>query len=241
MYHTYYEMKPMKPKLLELKRILEKHLYCGKDNESSGQGLSFTQLKEMIQASEAEILDKLSELYTIKIKNKWRLMDVGFLYAWITNLDSILRGKQLTVEQATIEELMDWTKTYEEEIVNSECISRFVAQDDDCLKWDDVKVSQIFALYLLSELKAFDRNDFFVAWQESMPVGVTVCKEYLSGIALVDNDSTPSLVKYFPEFQLPADINRRLDTLFLTRAKWTLQDITPYIQYAQFPLSVINL
>lgn len=110
------------------------------------------------------------------------------------------------------------------------CISMFMEEGRDILKWNCAAVSRLFALYLLPELRAFDSKDFFAAWQESVPLGVTTCEDYLRGVALVDYDCNPSLVKYLPEFEMPEVVTERLDVLFRTRPKWTLEDISPYIK-----------
>ena len=231
-YHTYYEMRLTKPKLQSLRNALAKYPYKGKNSEMAKEpiGLSFTELKDLIQASEEEILNKLQELPVAKIRGKWRLLDVGFLFAWVSYLDTILREKQLTLEEVTSTDIEDWMALYDNNDVNIKCISLFMEVIGDSVKWKSTAVSQLFALYLLPELRAFDSNDFFTAWQQSMPVGVTASEDDLNGVALVDYDSTPSLVKYLPEFELPEDINERLDILFRNRAKWTLQAITPYVQ-----------
>ncbi len=230
-YHTYYEMKKMKPKFVFLRAALAKHSYKGKDAEDGeNNGLTFSELKSLIQASEAEILNKLNELHTVKIKGKWRLLDVGLLYRWITNLDGILREKDLQVENISSQDVANWLQDFEVEEVNKACINIFLEDKGDFCLWKQTTVSQLFALYLLPVLKAIDSNDFFLTWQQSMPTGVIVHEDHLHGIALVDQESTPSLVRYLPEFELPEDINERLEILFRTRAKWTLPDITPYIQ-----------
>ncbi|XP_046460037.1 sister chromatid cohesion protein DCC1-like [Daphnia pulex] len=238
-YHTYYEMRLTKPKLQSLRNALAKYPYKGKNSELSKDavGLSFTELKNIIQASEEEIINRLEEIPAAKIRGKWRLLDVGFLFGWVSYLDSILREKQLSLEEVTPLNVEDWMGLYDIADVNSKCMSLFMEVDDDSLKWKSAAVSQLFALYLLPELRAFDSKDFFTAWQQSMPVGVTANEEDLNGVALVDYDSTPSLVKYLPEFELPEDINERLDILFRNRTKWTLQAITPYVQ----PLTDNNL
>lgn len=188
----------------------------------------------MIQASEEEIFSKLQELMAVKIRNKWRLLDVGFLFGWVSHLDSILRERQITLEDVTAAEVHDWMALYDAPEINAKCVSLFMetggGEDEESLKWKDVAVSQLFALYLLPELWAFDSTDFFNAWQQSVPVGVKALEEHLYGVALVDHDSTPTLVKYMPEFELPEEINERLDMLFRTKPKWTLQAISPYIQ-----------
>lgn len=236
-------MKLTKPKLQSLRNALAKYPYKGKQTEIGKEavGFSFSELKEFIQASEEEILNKLQELPASKIKGKWRLLDVGFLFAWVSYLDSILREKQLNLEEVTSSDVEDWMALYDIGSVNSKCISLFMEVNGDSLKWNSVAVSQLFALYLLPDLRAFDSNDFFNAWQQSMPVGVTAKEEDLHGVALVDYESTPSLVKYLPEFQLPEDINERLDILFRHRPKWTLQAITPYVQYGKLLLYLKEL
>nr|CAG4642655.1 EOG090X09TV [Evadne anonyx] len=232
-YHTYYELKPMKPKLQTLRRTLARYPYKGKSPETDSDqsiGLSFTELKRVIQASEAELLSQINELHTVKINGKWRLLDIGLLYSWVTYLDSILREKQLPLDEVTAEEVEDWMGLFEIKQVNVKCISMFMEEDRDNLKWNCGAVSRLFALYLLPELRAFDSKDFFAAWEESVPIGVTTCEDHLRGVALVDYDCNPSLVKYLPEFEMPEDVNERLDVLFRTRPKWTLEDISPYIK-----------
>nr|CAH0109957.1 unnamed protein product [Daphnia galeata] len=238
-YHTYYEMRLTKPKLQSLRNTLSKFPYKGKNSELSKDavGLSFTELKNIIQASEEEVINRLQEMPAVKMRGKWRLLDVGFMFGWVSYLDSILREKQLTLEEVTLLNVEDWMGLYDIDDVNAKCISLFMEVDDDSLKWKSAAVSQLFALYLLPELRAFDSKDFFTAWQQSMPIGVKANEEDLNGVALVDYDSTPSLVKYLPEFELPEDINERLDILFRNRTKWTLQSITPYVQ----PLTDNNL
>lgn len=232
MYHTYYEMRLTKPKLQSVRNLLGKYPYKGKNSElnKGAVGLSFTELKDVIQTSEEELINKLQELPAIKVQGKWRLLDINLLFAWVSYLDSILREKQLSLEEVSHSDVEDWMGLYELEDVNAKCISLFMDSDGDNLKWKSSAVSQVFAMYLLPQLRAFDSNDFFNAWQQSMPVGVTANEEDLYGVALVDYDSTPSLVKYLPEFELSEDINERLDVLFRNRSKWTLQAITPYIQ-----------
>nr|SVE73685.1 EOG090X09TV [Daphnia atkinsoni] len=232
-YHTYYEMRLTKPKLQSLRNALAKYPYKGKNSELTKEavGLSFAELKSVIQASEEEIINQLQEMPAAKVRGKWRLLDVGFLFGWVSYLDSILREKELSLDEIAPSNVEDWMGLCKTIIdINAKCISLFMEVDEDSLKWKSKAVSQLFALYLLPELRAFDSNDFFTAWQQSMPVGVIANEEDLNGVALVDYDSTPSLVKYLPEFELPEEINERLDILFRNRAKWTLQSITPYVQ-----------
>nr|SVE77128.1 EOG090X09TV [Daphnia lumholtzi]SVE77732.1 EOG090X09TV [Daphnia lumholtzi]SVE78360.1 EOG090X09TV [Daphnia lumholtzi]SVE78989.1 EOG090X09TV [Daphnia lumholtzi] len=238
-YHTYYEMRLTRPKLQSLRNALAKYPYKGKNSEITKEvvGLSFTELKMMIQASEEEIINQLQEMPAVKVRGKWRLLDVGFSFGWVSYLDSMLREKQLSLAEVTQPIVKKWMGLYDTEDINAKCIALFMEVDESSLRWKSEAVSQLFALYLLPELRAFDSKDFFTVWQQSMPVGVKTDEEHLNGVAIVDYDSTPSLVKYLPEFDLPEEINERLGILFRNRTKWTLQSITPYVQ----PLTDNNL
>jgi sister chromatid cohesion protein DCC1 len=55
-------------------------------------------------------------------------------------------------------------------------------------------------------------------------------EKYLEGIALMDKNSKPEVIWYFSETDLPEDITERIRILFKTREKWTLDEITPYVQ-----------
>jgi sister chromatid cohesion protein DCC1 len=55
-------------------------------------------------------------------------------------------------------------------------------------------------------------------------------EKYLEGIALMDKNSKPEVIWYFPETDLPEDINERIRILFQARDKWTLDEIQPYVQ-----------
>lgn len=109
-------MKPIKPKLQTLRRVLARHPYKGRTHETDSDqniGLSFTELKRLIQASETELLNQINELHAVKIQRKWRLLDMGLLYSWVTYLDSILREKQLPLDEVTVEEVEDWMGLFE--------------------------------------------------------------------------------------------------------------------------------
>lgn len=52
----------------------------------------------------------------------------------------------------------------------------------------------------------------------------------LKGLALLDLDTRPQVIWYYPEADLPEDITERIQSLFRTREKWTLNEIEPYIE-----------
>ena len=55
---------------------------------------------------------------------------------------------------------------------------------------------------------------------------------HVQGLAVVDTDAAGNEVaSYFPLDALPRDPARRFEQLFAKRAKWTLDDLRPYLQY----------
>lgn len=55
------------------------------------------------------------------------------------------------------------------------------------------------------------------------------------GIALIDRNCMPEVIWYFPVEDLPEDVGERFNTLFKTREKWSLAEISPYIRYISSP------
>lgn len=103
-------MRLTKPKLQSLRNALAKYPFKGKNSEVTKEavGLSFSELKLVIQASEEEIINQLQEMPAAKVRGKWRLLDVGFLFGWVSYLDSILREKELSLDEVTPSNVEDW-------------------------------------------------------------------------------------------------------------------------------------
>lgn len=52
----------------------------------------------------------------------------------------------------------------------------------------------------------------------------------LEGMALVDLDAKPQVIWFYPESELPEDIQERISVLFQVREKWTLEEIRPFVE-----------
>jgi sister chromatid cohesion protein DCC1 len=76
----------------------------------------------------------------------------------------------------------------------------------------------------------FNLDEFLQAWRESVPEGMIPDEELLYGIAIIDRKSEPNIISAFPEENLPEDINERFNMLFKAKEKWSVPEITPYIQ-----------
>ena len=106
------------------------------------------------------------------------------------------------------------------------------AADEDVLLFriDQRRVAANFAQVILQKAGRFHLDDFLSVWRCSLPEmfdppDVTM----LRGMALVDAKGVPPSVAYFPKADLPEDAASRFDFLFMTREKWTKEEIEPYL------------
>lgn len=52
----------------------------------------------------------------------------------------------------------------------------------------------------------------------------------LIGLAFVDHNSEPAVIRYFPECALSEDVKTRFRQLFDVKDSWTIEELTPYVQ-----------
>ena len=64
---------------------------------------------------------------------------------------------------------------------------------------------------------------------QAVPDGIKTEISQLSGLILIDDSRDPQIIKRFSERDLPIDIAERLNVLFNAREKWTLDEITPFV------------
>lgn len=79
--------------------------------------------------------------------------------------------------------------------------------------------------------KPWDEAELVSQWQREMPgVGseYQVSVDMLSGVALLD--STCGKWSYLAEQELSNNLVTRFEILFSKRAKWTLEELQPYVQ-----------
>ncbi|XP_062595817.1 sister chromatid cohesion protein DCC1-like [Saccostrea cucullata] len=70
--NNYYELRPCKPKVSKLKKLLEENMYsgreCEQDEEHQGHKYSFEDLLNIVQGSETEIKESLKKLQACQIE-----------------------------------------------------------------------------------------------------------------------------------------------------------------------------
>jgi hypothetical protein len=84
----------------------------------------------------------------------------------------------------------------------------------------------------------WDRANFLVTWENSLPVVKTPSENLLRGIALLEvvKRTGPSSLKdcqqyrYFPKESLANDPKTRFSQIYSVQTVWQLDDISPYLE-----------
>ena len=118
----------------------------------------------------------------------------------------------------------------EAELIVSQVFDQYFEPSNGAVKRD--KMCRFYGEYLLQSSSVFNLQEFLSIWQDSLPIvdnedeeSFNVKVEQLEGLALVDKDQ----IRYFSEANLPIVIQERLKVLFNTKEKWTLEEITPFV------------
>ncbi|XP_035452255.2 sister chromatid cohesion protein DCC1 [Spodoptera frugiperda] len=246
-FFTYYELKPCKPRLTKLRKILEPTKYQGLELEyavDKTKLLSYEALCDKIQASKAELNEELEKIQAVLLDGHYRLLEFEYEFRVLSYMLDLIDENSWPLDKISREITIDSLK----ELVPLpilEAMFRFYT--DPSVEEDGVqfyqykqdKVCKFLARVLLKSAGKFNLEEFLQAWKDSVPDGMVTDESLLSGIALVDKSSTPQVVWGFAETDLPEEINQRFKILFQTKPKWTVDQISPYIEcYATEKLNV---
>lgn len=109
-------------------------------------------------------------------------------------------------------------------------------------RFDESLVCRIIAQNVLQEGLKFHIEEFLETCQSALPEGFEMKESYLAGIGVVDRDALHPSVRGLFEENMPMTLAERLKILFKTKEKWTLQQITPYIETFTTPqLNITSL
>ncbi|XP_050356363.1 sister chromatid cohesion protein DCC1 [Nymphalis io] len=246
-FFTYYELKPCKPRLSKLRKLLEPTKYRGSELEYSvdkSKLLNYDAIFDQVQSSRDELNEELVKIQAIKIDEHYRLLEFDYEFRVLSYMLDLIDENSWSLDkiskEVTLESLKDLVPgcilesmfmSYTEESVMEDGIQYY--------RYKENKVCKFLARVLLKSAGKFNLVEFLQAWRDSVPEGMTTDEYLLAGIALVDKTSTPQVVWGFSENDLPEDINQRFKVLFQTKAKWTVSEISPYIElYATEKLNV---
>uniref|UniRef100_A0A1B6F2G2 Sister chromatid cohesion protein DCC1 n=1 Tax=Cuerna arida TaxID=1464854 RepID=A0A1B6F2G2_9HEMI len=241
-FHTYLELRLIKPRLRRLKSLLEPSSYRGSELEAdlleSGVRLYTTEdLLREVQASEQELTGGLEELGACCIDGNWRLLEFDYHFRVLSYFLNLIDSNSWNVSsipyRETIDNLQDLMPMYILEHVFHQYCEMSGDRDDEgepLYSLLEDKTCRFLAEVLLRPAGRFNLQDFLQAWQDSVPEGLQTDLKQLDGIALTDLNARPQVIWFFSENELPEDIQERINVLFEIRDKWTLDQIHPYIE-----------
>jgi len=230
-FHKYVEIIEIRPKLRKVKEVLSQNLYNEDTRREGKKGKSLSDLLETIQASEEELRQGLQHYECVCVGGSWFMLDQDYQMMVLSRIlkffDENSWKFDLVHKIETVEALS--------ELVNEEIVSQVFDLYCDKLESDDFKlnrekVSRFFGDFLLAANSGYVLPEFLEMWQKAVPEGVETNIDQLSGLVLVDNEKSPPIIKRFSEEDLPCNIIDRLGILFSARERWTLNEISPFIE-----------
>jgi len=230
-FHKYVEIIEIRPKLRKIKEVLSQNLYNEDTRRENKKGISLSELLETIQASEEELRQGLQHYECVSVSDTWFMLDQDY------QMMVLSRILKFFDENSWKFDMVHKTETVEalSELVNEEIVSQVFDLYCDKIESDDFKlnrekVSRFYGDFLLAANSGYVLPEFLEMWQKAVPDGVETNIDQLSGLVLVDNEKSPPVIKRFSEEDLPPGIIDRLSILFNARERWTLAEISPFIE-----------
>lgn len=179
-FFTYYEVKPCKPRLSKLQKLLKSTKYRGPELEyevDKSKLLNLEAIVDQIQASRAEIDQELENIQAIKIDEYYRLLEFDYEFRILSYMLDLIEENSWPLDRISREITMDSLKELGPMEV-LEAMFRFYTkpsiQEDGVqyYQYDQVKVCRFLASVLLTSARRFNLEEFFQAWKDSVPEGM---------------------------------------------------------------------
>jgi len=230
-FYKYLELVEVRPRMRKLQTILLENLYTGEEEKV---GPTFDHLLDRVQCSEAQLKEGLKNLEAVKVKGQWFVLDQDYQ---MKVLGYILRffdenswGLDCVRKRETVETLGDLVpKEIVDQVFDVYCGPMEGGSNDE-FSLDKDKVCRFYGNFLLAVNTKYNLTEFLDMWQKAVPDGITTDISQLSGLILLEDDKDPVLVRRFTEASLPDNISDRLQVLFCARERWTLEEISPFVQ-----------
>lgn len=236
----YYELRETRPRLLRIKEVLTQHMYTG---ASSGDGIPFKELEAAIQASASEIKAELLRIDSIEIDGNWWLLDAAFMADITDSLLDLVVEHDWPIKSVPCEECVQGLQAVDSNFTAAaarKCLMSMSSDDESTespqtVALDEAKVCTFRAKQLLDAAEAatpskqYELEEFQQVWKEKVLPGIEPEVETLRGLALLQPQGTRTILTVLKTEELPTDTASRFRKLFTVRAKWTREDLQPYL------------
>lgn len=244
-FSTYYEVRHSRPNLQRLLELLSASAYSDSSSVPEDDLYSTERLLSVIQCSEEELREGLQRFCALQIDGSWRILEINYQEKAFSQILALLEEKYWDWKSVPFLEtcamlgelypefvLKHCFRTYGTESITSTGVLEGTTETETkrIFSLDEDKVCRYYAEYILRTAQGkFNFHEFMTAWRESVPEGMTVLDKHLRGVSLVNLKNQPPVIWHFPERNLPFNPAERFSVLFKARAKWTEEDIEPYI------------
>lgn len=237
-FYSYLEAVPSEPKFKKLRSILIHTAYKGPENEyqlNQDDLVTKEDLLNRVQSSEEELLNELTFMNAITINGKIRVLDFEYHFRVLSYMLKVADGNSWPLDEIDMDEtLKELDELFPREIVTRMfdlyCVPSKVVDGEQLYRYKEQDVCKFFAEVLLHSAGKFNLDDFLQAWKESVPEGMVTDESMLAGVAIIDREANPNVIRAFYEDSLPEEITERFKVLFEVKEKWTVSEISPYIK-----------
>ncbi len=230
-YSTYLELKPCRPRLRRLREVLSEVSITSKhDLDDSAKGRSQDYLLDNVQASKDELLTALDDLGACEFDERYFWLDEAYRMKLISDILNFAdeNSWSLTKGEINKQETADTLQDLEPRTLIEQVLDQYFDEDG---KIKGRRLVRFFGEYLLHAGSLFQLEEFMSTWKQALPEGLDdPTEDDLAGLAIVDRTKRPHTVKYFPEHCLPENVLERFQRLFGTKERWTLEEITPFVE-----------
>lgn len=244
-FYDYLECTQTKPRVKKVQELLHLTLYTGAENEHLIDRKSlFTrrQLLNTAQCSAGEFDELLTKIRCIKVDGFMRLMDYSYEYRVVTLMMSLISENSWNLNEVIKEETIAAIEGIVPVEIAQATFEYYTEEDKETGKYrfNEEMVCRIIAMNVLQEGLKFHIDEFLETCQSALPEGMHMSEGYLGGIGVVDRESQQPSVRGLFEENLPLNLADRLHALFKTKEKWSLSQISPYVELFATPQLAIT-
>ena len=175
----------------------------------------------------------LVELEALSFKGRWILLDMDYRLRLLTLITNYVEENSWPLDKVRKTETIKTLEGIEPESLLSQVFDLYLSKnenEEDVYSLEKKKFSRFYGEYLLQSSSAYSLDEFLTTWQTAMPEDIPTDLGDLDGLCLIDKAASPQTIKYFNERTLSENIHERLELLFRVKEKWTVEEITPFVQ-----------
>lgn len=187
-FFTYYELKPCKPRLSKLRKLLEATKYQGVELEyavDKSKLLSYEAIFDQVQASRAELDEELDKIQAIKINDYYRLLEFDYEFRVLSYMLDLIEENSWPLDKISKEVTLESLKDLVPDKI-LEAMFRFYTTESNVedtvqyYQYKQDKVCRYLARVLLKSAGKFNLAEFLQAWSDSVPEGMVTSVSLLS-------------------------------------------------------------